>query len=201
MKLCIFYRLCASQCFPQLLSWKSFMILLASPSTPITQPVPVSMILSLCCLSKEFPFFPVQKKGYTDLQDSFQETMLCYGSTLQNDPTRSLPCSWTSGDPSSYLVRGESYLRDNHKVSSFCSLKIISLPCRSTMRFRGPQEFSILRWGTFQLISRYLVLWNALTYKMVPKNIWEHALTLLFIYEPGLTHANRQNYWDLKTDP
>ncbi|KAK4765039.1 hypothetical protein SAY86_026129 [Trapa natans] len=73
-------------------------------------------------LVKKLHDLTAHKKGYIDLQDSSQETMLRYGSTLQSDPTRSLPCSWTSGDPSSYLVRAESYLQDNHKVKGTTTL-------------------------------------------------------------------------------
>ncbi|EXB51751.1 hypothetical protein L484_002656 [Morus notabilis] len=60
----------------------------------------------------------VQKKGYMDLQDADREdTMSCfYGATLQKDPSCALPCTWTAGDPSSFLVRGSTYLQDHHKA-------------------------------------------------------------------------------------
>ena len=40
-----------------------------------------------------------------------------FGATLQKDPSCNSPCSWAAADPSSFLIRGESYLRDNQKVS------------------------------------------------------------------------------------
>lgn len=60
-----------------------------------------------------------------DLQDADREdTMSCfYGATLQKDPSCALPCSWAAGDPSSFLVRGSTYLQDHHKVLfQFCLL-------------------------------------------------------------------------------
>lgn len=40
----------------------------------------------------------------------------CYGATLAKDPGCNLPCSWTTADPSSFLIRGDSYLQDRQKV-------------------------------------------------------------------------------------
>ncbi|PKI56372.1 hypothetical protein CRG98_023257, partial [Punica granatum] len=72
---------------------------------------------SAACLVKKLHDLAVQKKGYVDLQDSARDesTPCCYGATLQNDPTCSLPCSWAGGDPSSFLIRGENYLQDHQK--------------------------------------------------------------------------------------
>ena len=39
-----------------------------------------------------------------------------YGKTLQKDSAYSLPCSWATGEPSTFLIRGENYLKDNQKV-------------------------------------------------------------------------------------
>ncbi|KAM7522358.1 hypothetical protein LguiA_012260 [Lonicera macranthoides] len=62
----------------------------------------------------------VQKKGYSDLQDMAREDniSLNYGSTLPKDPNCSLPCSWTAADPSSFLIRGHTYLEDRKKIKS-----------------------------------------------------------------------------------
>ncbi|KAH9700570.1 Pleckstrin (PH) and lipid-binding START domains-containing protein [Citrus sinensis] len=62
----------------------------------------------------------VQKRGYVDLQGTAKEDNFscCYGTTLQKDPTCTLPCSWTSTDPSTFLIRGKNYLQDRHKVKA-----------------------------------------------------------------------------------
>ena len=64
------------------------------------------------------PYGAVQKKGYMDLQELAREDSIScsYGATLQKDPSCTLPCSWTTADPSSFLVRGENYLQDRQKV-------------------------------------------------------------------------------------
>ncbi|KAK4750237.1 hypothetical protein SAY87_027686 [Trapa incisa] len=67
---------------------------------------------SAACLAKKLHGLAAQKKGYVDFLPC------CYGATLENDPSCSLPCSWTSGDPSSYLVRGENYLQDHQKIEA-----------------------------------------------------------------------------------
>ena len=53
-----------------------------------------------------------------DLQEMAMEDSIpcCYGSTLPKDPTCTLPCSWTTTDPSTFLIRGKSYLEDRQKV-------------------------------------------------------------------------------------
>ncbi|KAL5565708.1 hypothetical protein UlMin_028872 [Ulmus minor] len=62
----------------------------------------------------------VQKRGYVDLQDLAMEDSIscCYGSTLLKDPTCTVPCSWTTTDPSTFLIRGKSYLDDRQKVKA-----------------------------------------------------------------------------------
>jgi hypothetical protein len=63
-------------------------------------------------------YVAVQKKGYIDLQEAIrEESESCsYGSTLQNDPNCTLPCTWAASDPSLFLVRGETYFQDHQKV-------------------------------------------------------------------------------------
>lgn len=60
----------------------------------------------------------VQKKGYIDFQELPKEENVAtsYGNTLQKDSTYSLPCSWATAEPSTFLIRGENYLKDNQKV-------------------------------------------------------------------------------------
>lgn len=64
-------------------------------------------------------FAAVQKKGYVDLQEMAKEDSLScnYGFTLPKDPACNLLCSWTAADPSTFLIRGETYLEDRKKVS------------------------------------------------------------------------------------
>lgn len=58
-----------------------------------------------------------QKKGYVELQDNEWDSNVtnCYGSTLLKDLTCNTPCTWAKSDPSLFLVRGASYLKDNEK--------------------------------------------------------------------------------------
>ncbi|KAK9126033.1 hypothetical protein Scep_014879 [Stephania cephalantha] len=62
----------------------------------------------------------VQKKGYVDLQEQMKEdsNSSCYGSTLPKDPSCNLACSWTTADPSSFLIRGHRYLEDHRKIKA-----------------------------------------------------------------------------------
>ncbi|XP_057781812.1 protein ENHANCED DISEASE RESISTANCE 2-like isoform X1 [Salvia miltiorrhiza] len=62
----------------------------------------------------------VQKKGYVDLHDMAREDSLSckYGYTLPKDPTCNLLCSWTATDPSTYLIRGKTYLDDRKKIKA-----------------------------------------------------------------------------------
>ncbi|KAI8563702.1 hypothetical protein RHMOL_Rhmol03G0129700 [Rhododendron molle] len=65
-----------------------------------------------------------QKKGYMDLHEVAWEENVSrsYGATLAKDPGCNLPCSWTTADPSTFLIRGETYLQDNQKVKAKGSL-------------------------------------------------------------------------------
>ncbi|KAG2324995.1 hypothetical protein Bca4012_039485 [Brassica carinata] len=60
------------------------------------------------------------KKGYMDLQEVGMDdkSTFFYGATLQKDPNLTLPCSWATADPSTFLIRGENYLKDRQKVKA-----------------------------------------------------------------------------------
>ncbi|XP_073002690.1 protein ENHANCED DISEASE RESISTANCE 2-like isoform X2 [Typha latifolia] len=62
----------------------------------------------------------VQKRGYIDLQEIAAEdiTTCCFGTTLPKDPSCNMTCSWAMADPSTFLIRSESYLRDHQKIKS-----------------------------------------------------------------------------------
>ncbi|XP_027085882.1 protein ENHANCED DISEASE RESISTANCE 2 isoform X1 [Coffea eugenioides] len=62
----------------------------------------------------------VQKRGYVDLQEMAREdSMSCnYGFTLPKDQTCNLLSSWTETDPSTFLIRGKTYLDDHKKIKA-----------------------------------------------------------------------------------
>ncbi|TKY46165.1 ENHANCED DISEASE RESISTANCE 2 [Spatholobus suberectus] len=64
--------------------------------------------------------FAVQKKGYMDLHEISRENSVpCpYGATLQKESTYTSPCSWGESDPSLFLIRGKTYLKDHQKVKA-----------------------------------------------------------------------------------
>jgi hypothetical protein len=53
-----------------------------------------------------------------DLQGTAPEYVLpCfYGATLPKDTTCTALSTWAMAEPSTFLIRGESYLHDSHKV-------------------------------------------------------------------------------------
>ncbi|KAL3523463.1 hypothetical protein ACH5RR_016297 [Cinchona calisaya] len=62
----------------------------------------------------------VQKKGYMDLQEvAWEDNVSChFGATLAKDSSHSMPCSWAAADPSSFLIRGNTYLEDHQKIKA-----------------------------------------------------------------------------------
>ncbi|KAH7662663.1 Bet v1-like protein [Dioscorea alata] len=45
-----------------------------------------------------------------------------YGTTLPNDSSCASPCTWATADPSSFLIRGQTYLQNNQKVKATSTL-------------------------------------------------------------------------------
>lgn len=82
----------------------------------------------------------VQKRGYVDLQELAREDNLScnYGFTLPKDPACNLLCSWTAADPSTFLIRGETYLEDRKKV--FFNIVVLRLLNYSTLDCTGSGE-------------------------------------------------------------
>ncbi|XP_010253703.1 PREDICTED: protein ENHANCED DISEASE RESISTANCE 2-like [Nelumbo nucifera] len=72
------------------------------------------------CFVKKLHDLAVQKRGYIDLQETTREDNIpcCYGDTLPKDPCCNLACSWTTPDPSTFLIRGDNYLVDNQKIKA-----------------------------------------------------------------------------------
>ncbi|KAM0892646.1 hypothetical protein ACQ4PT_025632 [Festuca glaucescens] len=62
----------------------------------------------------------VQKRGYVDLQGAADaDNGPCYyGHTLPKDSSCTIPSSWSMTDPTTFLIRGESYLHDCHKIKA-----------------------------------------------------------------------------------
>ncbi|KAK4760588.1 hypothetical protein SAY87_005481 [Trapa incisa] len=62
----------------------------------------------------------VQKRGYVDLNEMMRDegTSCCYGSTLPEDPTCTSLSTWTTTEPSTFLIRGKNYLADRQKVKA-----------------------------------------------------------------------------------
>ncbi|KAK7315502.1 hypothetical protein VNO77_34052 [Canavalia gladiata] len=75
-------------------------------------------------LVKKLHDLAVQKKGYIDLQGIAKKNSdSCpFGNTLPKDPSCTSPCSWASSDPSLFLIRGKTYLRNQNKVKAKGSL-------------------------------------------------------------------------------
>uniref|UniRef100_A0A0E0IU20 PH domain-containing protein n=1 Tax=Oryza nivara TaxID=4536 RepID=A0A0E0IU20_ORYNI len=62
----------------------------------------------------------VQKRGYVDLQGAadFDNGPFCYGYTLPKDSNCTMPSTWAMTDPTTFLIRGESYLQDRLKIKA-----------------------------------------------------------------------------------
>lgn len=71
-------------------------------------------------LVKRLHDFAVQKKGYVDLQEELliDSASCSYGATLKKDTSCNLPCSWSTSDPSTFLIRSETYLQNQHKIKA-----------------------------------------------------------------------------------
>ncbi|WOL16732.1 protein ENHANCED DISEASE RESISTANCE 2 isoform X2 [Canna indica] len=81
----------------------------------------------LCAASdfiKKLHDIAAQTIGSNDLEDaSATASMPChYGTTLPKDTNCSTDCSWSMADPSTFLVRGESYLHDHQKIKADSTL-------------------------------------------------------------------------------
>ncbi|KAK7380615.1 hypothetical protein VNO78_33130 [Psophocarpus tetragonolobus] len=75
-------------------------------------------------LVKKSKDLSVQKKGYVDLQETSRENSVScpYGVTLQKDSSYNLACSWDESDPSLFLIRGKTFLKDKMKVKANSTL-------------------------------------------------------------------------------
>ncbi|KAJ8557123.1 hypothetical protein K7X08_002748 [Anisodus acutangulus] len=80
--------------------------------------------LTTANIVKKLHDLAVQKKGYMDLQEMAREESVsfCYGATLPKDQKFNMPCSWAAADPSSFLIRAESYLVDQEKIKAKSTL-------------------------------------------------------------------------------
>lgn len=87
----------------------------ALPSLPVTHNFSMTSVSNIL-------FNTVQKRGYVDLHETVRDEgpSCCYGSTLPQDPTCTSLCTWTTTDPSTFLIRGKNYLVDRQKVCDTC---------------------------------------------------------------------------------
>ncbi|XP_047317928.1 protein ENHANCED DISEASE RESISTANCE 2 isoform X2 [Impatiens glandulifera] len=75
-------------------------------------------------LVKKLHDLAVLKRGYVDLLEMAKDDCVSwyYGSTLPKDQSCNLLCSWMEADPSTFLIRGDTYLEDHKKVTAKGSL-------------------------------------------------------------------------------
>ncbi|KAK3157792.1 hypothetical protein QOZ80_2AG0128090 [Eleusine coracana subsp. coracana] len=66
----------------------------------------------------------VQKRGYIDLQGAADADngSCCYGYTLPKDSSCAVPSTWAMTDPTTFLIRGETYLQDRLKIKANSTL-------------------------------------------------------------------------------
>lgn len=85
---------------------------------------------------KKLQDLAINKKGYMDLQEVGLEenNTFFYGATLQKDPSLTLPCSWSTADPSTFLIRGNNYLKNQQKVIHYLVINMfvffLNLKCK-----------------------------------------------------------------------
>lgn len=79
-----------------------------------------SRLTTAAGLVKKLHELAVHKKGYVDLLEMTTEdgTFCCCGATLPKDPTCTIPSTWTMAEPSTFLIRGKSYLEDHQKIKA-----------------------------------------------------------------------------------
>lgn len=89
-------------------------------NSPFSQGHSQLKIPSPAGIVKKLQDLAINKKGYMDLQEvgMGENNTFFYGATLQKDPNLTLPCSWATADPSTFLIRGDNYLKDHQKVKA-----------------------------------------------------------------------------------
>ncbi|CAN8279344.1 unnamed protein product [Cochlearia groenlandica] len=90
-------------------------------SSPFSQGHSQLKIPSPAGIVKKLQDLAINKKGYMDLQEAgmdHENNTFFYGATLQKDPNLALPCTWSTADPSTFLIRGNNYLKDQQKVKA-----------------------------------------------------------------------------------
>ncbi|KAK1429168.1 hypothetical protein QVD17_11372 [Tagetes erecta] len=89
----------------------------SSDSSPQFQDIPPPMCSLAVAFLKRL-HGSVQKKGGASLEDiEWQDSFLSNNdASFPNDPTGELPNSWGAAAPSSFQIRGETYLKDRKKI-------------------------------------------------------------------------------------
>ncbi|KAK8941070.1 hypothetical protein KSP39_PZI010420 [Platanthera zijinensis] len=82
------------------------------------------MLSTAAVFVKKLQDFSAQSRGYLDLRDASVNNaeLYSYGSTLSCDSSCVTKCSWFTADPSTFLIRGESYLKDRQKIKASTTL-------------------------------------------------------------------------------
>lgn len=111
--------------------------------------------------------FSVQKKGYVDLQSVSWDDSLscCYGATLPKDTTFNVPCSWSEADPTSFLIRGQTYLHDHKKVA-LCRTILRRILAYSHTFVSKEKRLFLALWLPSLVIWLLCFLINATTYSL-----------------------------------
>ncbi|KNA15104.1 hypothetical protein SOVF_101280 [Spinacia oleracea] len=89
-----------------------------SPETHLQDARPKLSTASV--FAKKLHELAVHKKGYVDLVEMAAKDGIscCYGATLEEDSTCTVASSWTTTDPSTFLIRGKTYLKDSQKIKA-----------------------------------------------------------------------------------
>ncbi|KAG0491758.1 hypothetical protein HPP92_005156 [Vanilla planifolia] len=78
-------------------------------------------------LVKKIQDLSAQRRGYVDLQNASMDSteLYNYGTTLLNDPSCAIKCSWTVADPSTFLITRQIVFKRSSEASS-TSLKMVA---------------------------------------------------------------------------
>ncbi|KAF1878943.1 hypothetical protein Lal_00047615 [Lupinus albus] len=167
---------------------------LASEQLWDAQAMPHPKISSAAGLVKKLQDLTVQKKGYVDLHEvgMDESESWCYGSTLQKDSSCALPCSWAASDPSLFLIRGETYLKDQHKVKAKGTLmQMVGADwLRSNTREDDlssrpgsiVQQYAAKGGSEFFFVINIQVIWDWLHYALVMDQMPSNPMYSLVLY-------------------
>lgn len=103
--------------------------------------------------------FAVQKNGHMNGRERTKENSVScpYGATLQKDSSNNLPCSWDEPDPSSFRIRGKTYLRNHKKVLTNSKFYLYQNPIVEIYFLKlleeNPDDPSMIEYSCFHLMT------------------------------------------------